>query len=379
MNSQVSIVRCSDYSQVKDAIRESLSLIGGLEKIIPKGSRVLLKPNVLSALPPEAAVTTHPAIVVAMCELVLEAGGIPIIGEGSGITSSGATSTSKALKASGIEQIASAAKVEIINFETSGYVEVKIPNAKQFSHLHLAKSIAEADVIISLPKLKTHELTLYTGAVKNFFGVIPQKTRKEIHYLEDREKFGEAVVDIYSIVKPRLAVMDGVIGMEGNGPSGGTPISSGVIMASYDCVALDIVASELIGFDPLRVPTNKAALGRGFGTRYPEVMGVPLKEAKVAFKKPEGGVTAYIPPILMKVLRRQLAIKPFINTSHCVLCKACMGNCSVHAIEEANKMLKINPEKCIQCYCCRELCPKGAVEIKKAPLMTVIARIRKLI
>ncbi len=379
MNSQVSIVRCSNYSQVKEAIRESLSLIGGLEKIIPKGSRVLLKPNVLSALPPEAAVTTHPAVVIAMCELVLEAGGIPIIGEGSGITSSGSTSTSKALKASGIEQIAAGAKVELINFETSGYVEVNIPNAKQFSHLHIAKSILEADVIISLPKLKTHELTLYTGAVKNFFGVIPQKNRKEIHYLEDREKFGEAVVDIYSIVKPRLAVMDGVIGMEGNGPSGGNPISSGVIMASYDCAALDIVASELIGLDPLKVPTNKAALKRGHGTRHPEILGVSLEKAKITFKKPEGGITAYIPSFGMKILRKQLAIKPFINTSTCVLCKACMGNCSVHAIEEANKMLKINQEKCIQCYCCRELCPKGAVEIKKSPLVAAIAKVRNLI
>lgn len=374
MNSRVSIVRCSDYSKVKDAIKEALSLIGGLEKIITPGNRVLLKPNVLSIRPPEGAVTTHPAVISAMCELVSEAGGIPVIGDGSGIVKPGATSTAQAFKVSGIEGAASICKAELINFETSGFVEVDVPNAREFSRLHIAKAILEADVIISLPKLKTHELTLYTGAVKNFFGTIPQKTRKQIHSLEDRARFGEAVVDIYSVVKPQLAIMDGVIGMEGNGPANGTPISAGVIMASYDCVSLDIVAAELIGFDPLKIPTNKAALLRRFGVEQPEIAGVPLREVKLKFKSPEGGIIAFIPPFLKKILRNQLNVKPFINNSSCVFCKACVLNCSVHAIEEADKKLKINEEKCIQCFCCRELCPKDAVGLKKSLLLKLMTK-----
>lgn len=374
MNTRVSIVRCNDYSKVKDAIRESLNLIGGLEKIISPGARVLLKPNVLAIRPPEDSVTTHPAVVSAMCELVSELGGIPVIGDGSGIIRPGATSTSQALKVSGIEGVASSCGVDLINFETSGYVEVDVPNSKQFSRLHIAKAVLDADVIISLPKLKTHELTLYTGAVKNFFGTIPQKTRKQAHALENRSRFGEAIVDIYSVVKPQLVVMDGVVGMEGNGPSRGTSVLTGVIMASYDCVALDIVASELIGIDPLKVPTNKAALSRGFGTEHPEIVGIPLEEVKVRFKMPEGGITAYIPSFLMRILRKQLIVKPFINTSDCVLCKACVLNCSVHAIEEIDGVLKINPEKCIHCYCCRELCPNDAVEIKKSLFLKLVSR-----
>ncbi len=374
MDTRVSIVRCSDYSNAKDAIRESLNLIGGLEKIIAPGNRVLLKPNVLAIRPPEDAVTTHPAVVAAMCELVSEAGGIPIIGDGSGIVKPGSTTTSQAFKASGIENAASGCGAELINFETSGFVEVDVPGARQFSRLHISRAVLEADVIISLPKLKTHELTLYTGAVKNFFGTVPQKNRKQAHFLEDRGRFGEAVVDIYSVVKPQLAVMDGVVGMEGNGPANGTPVFAGVIMASYDCVALDIVASELIGIDPLKVPTNKAALSRGFGTEHPEITGVPLDEVKVRFKRPEGGITAFVPSFLMRVLRRQLTVKPVINTSSCALCKACVLNCSAHAIEEAGSALKINEEKCIQCYCCRELCPNDAVEIKKSLLLKLITR-----
>ncbi len=349
-------------------------MIGGLEKIIVPGNRVLLKPNVLAIRSPEDAVTTHPAVVSAMCELVLEVGGIPVIGDGSGIVKPGSTTTAQALKASGIEDVASAYGAELINFETSGFVEVDVPGARQFSHLHISRAVLEADVIISLPKLKTHELTLYTGAVKNFFGTVPQKNRKQAHFLEDRRRFGEAIVDIYSVVKPQLAIMDGVVGMEGNGPSNGTPVFAGVIMASYDCVALDIVASELIGIDPLKVPTNKAALERGFGTEHPEIVGTPMEKVKVGFKRPEGGITAYVPSFLMRILRKQLAVKPIINTSNCALCKACVSNCSAHAIEETGKVLKINEEKCIQCYCCRELCPNNAVEIKKSLLLKLVTR-----
>ena len=376
MTSTVSIVRCSDYSSVKSAIIESLDLIGGLESIITPGKRVLLKPNVLAIRAPEDAVTTHPAVVAAMCELVKEAGGIPVIGDGSGIVKPGSTTTSEAFRASGIEAVASACGAELINFETSGYTEVSVPAARQFPSLYIAKAVLEADVVISLPKLKTHELTLYTGALKNFFGVVPHKTRKQAHALEDRDRFGEAIVDIYSVVKPHLAVMDGVVGMEGNGPANGTPIHSEVIMASYDCVSLDIIASELIGIDPLKVPTNKAALSRGFGTQKPEVKGMPLKEASLGFKMAEGGVTAMVPSFLMRTLRKYLTVKPFINTSKCAFCKACVLNCSAHAIEEMNKTLKINSEKCIQCYCCRELCPNDAVEIKKSFLMKVVTRSR---
>lgn len=376
MNTKVSVVRCSDYSNVKSAIKEALTLIGGIESIISPGKRVLLKPNVLAVRTPEDAVTTHPAVVSAMCELVKEAGGIPLIGDGSGIVKPGSTTTSEAFCASGIEAVASACGAELVNFETSGYTEVSVSGARQFPRLYIAKAVLEADVIISLPKLKTHELTLYTGAVKNFFGAVPQKIRKQAHALEDRDRFGEAIIDIYSVVKPHLAVMDGVVGMEGNGPANGTPISSGVVMACYDCVALDIIASEMIGIDPLKVPTNKAALSRGFGTRQPEVAGVPLQEINLRFKMPEGGATAMVPSFLMRALRKHLTVKPFINTSSCAFCKACVLNCSAHAIEEIDRILRINQEKCIQCYCCREMCPNDAVEIKKSLLLKIVTRSR---
>ncbi|KKG14784.1 (Fe-S)-binding protein [Methanosarcina sp. 2.H.T.1A.6] len=374
---RVSIVSCPDYSDTKEAIARALGLLGGIEKIIDPGDRVLLKPNLLSASPPEAATTTHPSMVAAMCEFVLSAGGKPVVGDGAGISRPGATA--KALKVSGIEEAARKAGAQIVNFETAGFTLVEVPEPLQFRKLYIANPVLEADVIISLPKLKTHELTYYTGAVKNFFGVLPLKCRKEIHLLGNRDLFGEAVADVYSVVRPNFAVMDGVVGMEGNGPSHGKPVNSGVILASPDCVSLDIVAAELIGFDPLKIPTTAGALKKGFGNQCPVVVGTPLKEVKKKFKPSSGGISTS-PAFLKRSLGKYYTINPRINQRKCTQCGACYLNCSPGAVERLEDgTFKINPEKCILCYCCRELCPNDAVEIKKSLLAQFLTETEDLI
>ncbi|WP_406671040.1 DUF362 domain-containing protein [Methanolobus sp. ZRKC4] len=370
MGNKVSIVKCDDYSKSKECIKEALNLIGGLKSVVSAGDRVLLKPNVLAAHKPEDAVTTHPSVVAVMCELVQEAGGTPVIGDGSGMTHPGATAD--AFKMSGIEEVAKTHNVELINFQTAGYVEINVPEAMHFPKLHMSRAVMDADVIISLPKMKTHELTYYTGAVKNMFGALPLRTQKEMHLLADRRIFGEAVIDLYSVVKPHLAVMDAVVGMEGNGPSHGTPVKTGVIMASYDCVSLDVVASELIGFDPMRIPTTSAAIERGFGSNDPVIVGTSLDEVKMRYKPSSGGITSSFPPVVTRMFGRYFEMRPKINTSRCVLCGACAMNCSAHAIEEVDDHLVVNKEKCILCYCCRELCPEDAVTVKKSLLAKIV-------
>lgn len=367
---KVSIIRCPDYSSTKKAVAEALALLGGLESIIDSGDSVLLKPNILAASPPEAAATTHPSIVASMCEFVIEAGGKPVVGDGSGISRPG--TTAKALRVSGIEEAARKSGAKIVNFETSGFTLVEVPQHLQFRKIYLANPVLEADVVISLPKLKTHELTYYTGAVKNFFGAVPLKCRKEMHLLGKRELFGEAVADIYSVIKPHFAVMDGVVGMEGNGPSHGKPINSGVILASRDCVSLDIVAAEMIGFDPLKIPTTAGALKKGFGNQCPVVVGTPLKEVKMKFKPSSGGVST-APAFLTRNLGKYFTVYPRINQMRCTRCGACYSSCSPHAIERLEDgSFRINNEKCILCYCCRELCPNNAVQIKKSLLATLL-------
>ncbi|UGV40143.1 DUF362 domain-containing protein [Methanococcoides orientis] len=372
---QVSIVRCEDYSNTKKAVSEAIDLIGGLGEIVFPGARVLLKPNLLAAALPEKAVTTHPSIVSAMCELVVDAGGIPIVGDGSGITHPGITD--EALDMSGIREAAlKAGAAEVLSFETSGYEIVDVANPSHFHQIYLAKPVVDADVVISLSKLKTHELTLYTGSVKNMFGAIPLKLRKEAHLLGKVDLFSEAVVDIYSARVPDLTLMDAVVGMEGNGPSSGTPVNVGVVMASYDCVSLDIVGSQVIGLDPMEVPTNKAAIGRGYGTQDPEVLGVPLDDVRMKFRLSATTHLRRVPPFLLKRLGKLFIIKPSINTSRCTLCGTCVLNCSPHAIERKGDKLEINNKKCILCYCCRELCPSNAVDMKRSLFARIFLKIR---
>lgn len=374
---KVSIVRCPDYSDTKRAIAEALELVGGLEDIIDPGDRVLLKPNILAASPPDAATTTHPSVVASMCEFVIQAGGKPVVGDGAGISRPGATA--KALKISGIEEAARKTGAQVVNFETSGFTLVDVPDPLQFRKLYIANPVLEADIVISLPKLKTHELTYYTGAVKNFFGVLPLKCRKEIHLLGKRDLFGEAVADLYSVIRPHFAVMDGIIGMEGNGPSHGRPVNSGVILASRDCVSMDIVASEMIGFDSLKIPTTAGTVKKGFGNQCPFVVGIPLKEVKMKFKPSSGGVST-TPPFLTRRLGKYFTVYPQINQRKCTHCGACYYNCSPHAIERLDDgSFRINKEKCILCYCCRELCPNNAVDIKKSLLATLLTEKENII
>ncbi len=370
MDYKVSIVKCDDYSHSRDCIIEALSMIGGLQSLISPGDRVLLKPNILAACKPEDAVTTHPSIVAAMCELVIEAGGVPFIGDGSGMTHPGATAD--ALRASGMEDVAKEHGAQLINFQTGGYVAVEVPDAIHFPTLFISKAVLDADVVISLPKMKTHELTYYTGAVKNMFGALPLRTRKEMHLLADRKLFGEAVIDLYSVVTPHLAVMDGVVGMEGDGPAHGTPLKTDVIMASFDCVSLDLVASGIMGIDPSIVPTTIAALERGFGNPEPGIAGIDPAQLKRKYRPSSGGILFNLPPFVTRFFGRYFEVRPEIDPSRCVLCGACISNCSVNAIEKVNDHLEINREKCIMCYCCRELCPENAVGIDRSLLAKLV-------
>ncbi|MDF1532245.1 MAG: DUF362 domain-containing protein [ANME-2 cluster archaeon] len=368
----VSIVHCDDYVNVKKAVTHSLELIGGLDNIIHPGDRVLLKVNLLSARPPEDAVTTHPSVVSAVIELVQDAGGIPIVGDGAGMVHPGATA--EALEVSGIKTAAEELGVEIANFDVCGYEKVDVPNGKQLDTIYVAKPVLDADVIITLPKLKTHELTLFTGAIKNMFGTVPAKIRKKAHALGKNDIFSQAVVDIFSVRPPALAIMDGVVGMEGAGPSRGDPVNVGVIMASKNCVALDMIASRLIGFDPDDIVTTTDAAARGLGPATPEevmLLGDPADEVCIQFKRPGQAPYAAVPAFLIRYLGRFYSMKPRIDQDTCQECGACIQNCPTAAIELPYPV-KIDDEKCVQCYTCFELCPHNSISIQKSLLARIV-------
>ncbi len=362
---KVSIVKCKDYEhrRVKNAILRSLELIGGIGEIVKPGDTVLLKVNVIIGFPPERAATTHPAVVGAMTEIVNEAGGIPWVGDSSGAYGY----TAKSLELSGIKGACEEYGGKLINFESTGAYSVNI-EGQILKTVNIAKPAIDCDVLVSMPKMKTHQLTKYTGAVKNFYGVIPGSGKAAIHrQAPTEESLSRAVVDIYSALKPQLAVMDGIVGMEGEGATNGTPIDSNVILSCRDCVALDAVTSEIMGFPHKDILTTRFANERGLGIGELdkiEVTGEIIEDVMLDFKKSRY-LYYKLPAFLGKFIFKSAEniSKVAISENDCKRCGICIESCPVSAITLEPRPL-IDQEKCIKCYCCHELCRNGAVKLK---------------
>lgn len=353
MKSKVAIIRCNEYDfeGVKKALQESLELIGGLGGIVKRGHKVLLKPNIAGPFPPEQGATTHPSVIKAMIQLVKEVNGVPVVGDGPG-------TILPAFEISGITKVAEGEGIEVILFNKNGFEMVKISTGEQLKEIYFSKDVLDADIVISMPKLKTHALVYYTGAIKNMFGALLADSRKKTHRIDNIELFSKALVDIFTIRKPDLAVMDGIIGMEGVGPTHGPVKKVGVIISSTDSVAIDAVSSSIIGYDPMDIPTTKDAYVRGLGNgklEEIEVLGNQLDEVKVDFKR--------IPILSSRDKRRfmRLALGHLVvNNKKCKKCNVCVEHCPVEAIRLA-PYPTIDRKICVYCYCCFELCPEGAM------------------
>lgn len=376
-NSRVSIVRCGSYGDavVEAAVDEALELIGGIGAVVKTGDKVLLKVNLLSPRGPDAAVTTHPAIVKAVAGAVVAAGALPVVADAPGYIYAGGKS--KALRKSGILEAAGQLGIKAVQFENmeKPFVKTEVPGGEWMHEVMVARLALEADVIISLPKLKTHSGTWYTGAVKNMFGCAATRTRKQAHNLGRHEKFAGAVVDIFSVVKPALAIMDGVVGMEGEGPQHGRPRHTGLVLASRDCVALDSVASTLIGFDQMEVLTvsNAAARGLGVGALEDiEVVGERLADVSVDYEKPSGR-QINVHPLLMRLGGRLVKVQPWLVRDECTRCEICMKSCPADAISMEPYPV-IDRKACIECYCCSEMCPEEAMVVRKSWLARRLMR-----
>ncbi len=375
MSYHVSIEKCGSYDdhEVRKAVKACLAPLGGLESVVSEGDRVLLKLNLLSAKAPEAAVTTHPAIVRATVELVRELGATPVLGDSPGGGST-AASYKALLEKTGIQDVVDNTGCELVRFDEAKR-EVAATNTKTFKKLVLANAVTEADVIIGLPKLKTHNLTYYTGAVKLLYGYVPGlfKTEYHLHTANDINLFADLLLDIYETYPPALTLMDAIVGMEGAGPSNGKPRKIGLILSSKSCTALDYVAVTIAGFDPMSVPTVRLAQERGIGPARLEDVRIYGERVRPLimedFEKTLTAMLSRTPPFLINTLRRFIAVKPIINVTNCKRCGECYRACPPNAI--AFKKAQgpgIDYNKCIRCYCCQELCPEGAITVS-APLI----------
>ncbi len=371
-NVKVSLVKCEEYefNQVYSAVKLSLELIGGVKKLKEHGNKVLLKPNILSGKSPEYAVTTHPIFFEAVLKVFIENDFEIKVGESPGIEN-----IFSAAKKSGLLRVAEKYNVPFVEFNED--MRVSNPSGKIVKSFTISKEIINSDIIVSLPKLKTHAQMYYTGAMKNLFGCIPGLNKGKFHFrFPDKEKFSDMIVDLNLLLKPALGIMDGIIAMEGNGPQNGKPKKLGIIASSFDILALDVVCAELIGYNFRDIPILKAALERRhFFIHSPEdieIVGEKFENVKAIhferIKIPQDihFLKNRVPEPVIKFLNRILTPYPFFNHKKCIRCEKCIEICPADALKLSKDLkIEIDYKKCIKCYCCDEVCPAGAIKLKR--------------
>ena len=372
---QVSIAKCDTYEpeQVYQAISKSLALLGERSQFIKPGMRVLLKCNLLMRKKPEEAATTHPEVVSAVARWVKEAGGIPVIAD-----SPGGLYTERALRGvyrtCGMEAVAARDQIEL-NYNV-GEVEVSHWEGRIVKNLTVIQAIEDADAVINIAKLKTHGMALYTGAVKNLFGVIPGTAKAEYHLrMKKLEDFSDMLVDISTYVKPVLSVMDAIVGMEGQGPSAGEPRKIGAVLASRNPYALDVASVSLVGISPDQVCTIQRAKERGLCHDLSEVelLGDSLEELKIHdFKIPNHKHVGFIEQYfsgdspVARFVNNNFGPRPVFHYEGCIGCRDCEKNCPPKAITMVERKPVVDMKECIRCYCCQELCPQKTIDIKRS-------------
>jgi len=364
----VSIERSPDYSltAVREAVTRAVDALGGMSAFVQPGQSVLIKPNLLSAKNPDRAITTHPAVLEVIIDLVRHAGGDPTIGDSPGGAIRG---VDRVWGNTGMKALSERTGVPLVSFEGSGSVARRGAEREYM----IARPVVEADVVINVPKLKTYMLTLYTGALKNTFGAIPGFGKARLHNLAGRPRpFSRFVVDVHALVAPSLHIMDGIVAMEGDGPSGGRPRHVGAVMAGIDAVAMDTVAAGMLGMDVRRVHMIRLAAERGLGVDDPAAITIlgetPESFDTEGFKLPGTGILNYIPDPLVRALKPFIWILPEMSKEWgCVggtRCGLCMRSCPVEAISLVDDVPVVDRKTCVECLCCHEVCPHQAVRIK---------------
>jgi len=368
---KVALVRCYDYEEtnVLNAVRRGLALIGGVGQFAKMGEKILLKPNMLVGDPPGRCTTTHPSVLKAVGTVFLETGAVVSFGDSPGF----GTPEIVARKTE-IGMAASELGIPLADFVNG--VEIVYPEAMQNKKLYLAKAVLETDGLISLPKLKTHAFAKMTGSIKNQFGCVPGTRKAEYHVkIPDATNFARMLVDLNTYIRPRLFIMDGIIAMEGNGPRGGNPKPMNVLLFSSDPVALDATVCRMMNLNPKLVPTIIYGFEASMGTYLAEeieLLGDSLDSfIDCDFLVNREPIKSSPPNKTRSWLRNSLVSKPVIDKNKCVKCGVCVQMCPVRpkAVDWHNDPNHSDPptykyERCIRCFCCQELCPESAIYVK---------------
>jgi len=369
---QVIIKDCSEYrlDLIKEKIAEGMELLGGWDRFVSPGMTVLLKVNLIGPKSSDTAAVTHKEFIRALTQILKSRGCTVWIGDSSGGAIGGVAPTARGFVVSGLTEVALEEGALIKNFDKEGVVEVN-PQSGYIDKMYLAKPMFEADFVINLPKLKTHSAGIYTGAVKNLFGCIPGLRKAQYHRLAPNQKdLGHMIVDIHQSVKVGLNIMDGITAMQGEGPTAGGVYPSGKILFSTDPLALDTVASAMIGMNiddiPILVSARERELGESSLDRIELAGDYSVPPRLKGFRVPK----KFRSDKLYKNTNHKTLVKvidffksrPRINAKACKNCNVCVDSCPVEAINKETKI--IDYTSCIECMCCHELCLYKAVDIK---------------
>lgn len=367
--STVSIVKCDSYDQnMLDEKVKEVCLSASMPNTA--GKTVLLKPNILSDAKEDKCITTNPAVVRAMIHLLKEQGAKEIlVGDSPGLQGPNFSA-----KACGIAQLCKEEQVTWVDFTKNPKT-----HAIPFTHgrkLQLASILDTADMVISLPKFKTHQLMYTTGAAKNLFGLVPGLHKSPCHVLyPTRESFASLIVGILATVKPAFALMDGIMGMEGAGPANGIPRKVGYLLASKDLIALDYSQAQIMGYDPMTIPIVLEGVKRNLGhcpPSYPllDASNLVIKDfLRLEQQEKTKFFGSLIAPFLARKFKKQQAGRdrqaPTFLPDPCIQCKRCVEICPVGALALVDKHIEIDTSLCVRCYCCHEICPANAISIEK--------------
>lgn len=369
---KVALIGCENYDleEIINKLKISIEALGGFDRFLKPGQTVLLKVNLLMKRKPQEATTTHPTFVKALGILLMDFGVEVIIGD-----SPGGPFNEKALKGiyevCGFSDFISSGMVLNQNFNSCSHICEEALLMKKIDMIEVAQKV---DAIISVSKLKTHGMTKFTGAVKNMYGLIPGLKKAEYHYtLPNITDFSQMLVDVCMHGSPVLSFMDGIVAMEGAGPSGGEPRQVGVILASSSPYHLDVAACKIVGINPLEVPTIARSIERKLLSRDLNDFEMVLEAYEsfyiADFKIPNihgvGLLENRIPKWLDAWVNYIIKPKPVIQKDACIGCGECALCCPAKTIEMKNSRPVIHLNECIRCFCCQELCPAKAIEVHR--------------
>jgi len=365
----VYVKKCKEYHPaiIEHIISEAFKSLGIIIK--PK-DKVLIKPNAILGGDSSKAIYTNPFIIEGLCIYLKKKKAKIIIAE-----SSGNPNYKSVFSDAGLQYMSEKYKTELYAFEATKIKTYQQKSGKRLKEIRASYLMEEADVIINVPKLKTHTLMKYTGAIKNMFGVIPGGSKPHLHGLFPKtEDFAEALVDIYDCFKPTVTIMDAIVGMEGNGPTSGKPVHIEHLIIGKNGFIVDTIGEKLLGYDKEEIITNQIGKARGFLPKsfkidgdYQSIIQIP----KLDIEHPKQHKNSFLIRLFFSTFKE----RPKVIKDLCKRCGLCKKQCPKQAIR-FRPYPKINFRKCIFCYCCHELCPYHAFTLKKSKFAQVLESLK---